>query len=190
MRRTRSLGLALVTAAALAGCAGAQSSPVQPDSAPPASAPPATTTGAEQAVPAVAAPEQLRFSARTLDGKDFAGQNLAGKAAVLWFWAPWCPKCQREAPSVARAAQANTGKVEFVGVAAQDDLTAMQGFVTKYQVGSFQHLADLDASIWRRFGVTYQPAYAFVRPSGSIEVVKNQLSEAELAERLRQLTAS
>ncbi len=189
MRRARSLGLALVTAAALAGCAGAQSSPVQPDSAPSPSVGAATSTGAEQVAP-TAAPEQLRFTARTLDGKDFAGQSLVGKAAVLWFWAPWCPKCQREAPSVARAAQANTGKVEFVGVAAQDDLTAMQGFVTKYQVGSFQHLADLDASVWRRFGVTQQPAYAFVRPDGSVEVVKNQLSEAELAEHLRQLTAS
>ncbi len=188
MRRARSLGLALVTAAALTGCAGVQSGPVQPAAAPPASAGAATSPGAEQAAPA--APEQLRFSARTLDGKDFAGQSLAGKAAVLWFWAPWCPKCQREAPSVARAAQANTGKVEFVGVAAQDDLPAMQGFVTKYQVGSFQHLADLDASVWRRFGITQQPAYAFVRPNGSVEVVKNQLSEAELAARLRQLTAS
>ncbi len=180
MRRARSLGLALVTVAALAGCAGGQSSTAQPDAAPPASSGAATSTGAEQ----------LNFSARTLDGKDFAGQSLAGKAAVLWFWAPWCPNCQREAPSVARAAQANTGKVEFVGVAAQDDLPAMKGFVTKYQVGSFQHLADLDASIWRRFGVTQQPAYAFVRPNGSVEVVKNQLSEAELAEHLRQLTAS
>jgi thiol-disulfide isomerase/thioredoxin len=109
---------------------------------------------------------------------------------VLWFWAPWCPTCQREAPTVASAAQANAGKVEFVGVAAQDELAAMQSFVTKYQVGSFQHLADLDASIWRRFDVTYQPAYAFISPDGSVEVVKDQLTEAELADRLRQLTAS
>ena len=115
---------------------------------------------------------------------------MAGKAAVLWFWAPWCPKCQREAPTVASAAQANVGKVEFIGVAAQDELAAMQGFVTKYQVGSFQHLADLDASIWRRFGVIRQPAYAFISPDGSVEVVKDQLSAAELADRLLRLTAS
>ena len=66
----------------------------------------------------------------------------------------------------------------------------MQGFVTKYQVGSFQHLADLDASIWRRFDVTYQPTYAFISPDGSVEVVKDQLTKAQLADRLRQLTAS
>lgn len=193
MGRARLVGLALVTVTVLAGCAGGQSSPGLPDSAPPA--PPVSTTeatspGAEQAAAAPAVPEQLRFAARTLDGKDFSGESLAGKAAVLWFWAPWCPKCQREAPMVAGAAQANAGRVEFVGVAAQDELAAMQGFVTKYQVGSFQHLADLDASIWRRFDVTYQPAYAFISPDGSVEVVKDQLSEAQLTDRLRQLTAS
>ncbi|MGH3906026.1 MAG: redoxin domain-containing protein [Pseudonocardiaceae bacterium] len=189
MRRARSLALAFTTLTVLAGCAGGQSSPGQPDSAPPASTTETTAPGAEQA-PAAAVPEQLRFASKTLDGKDFSGESLAGKAAVLWFWAPWCPKCQREAPTVASAAQANAGKVEFVGVAAQDELAAMQSFVTKYQVGSFQHLADLDASIWRRFDVTYQPAYAFISRDGSVEVVKDQLTEAQLADRLRQLTAS
>lgn len=190
MGRARSLGLAFATVAVLTGCAGGQSSPGPLDSGPPASASTAPSPGAEQAAPAAAVPEQLRFAAKTVDGTDFSGESLAGKAAVLWFWAPWCPKCQREAPGVASAAQANAGKVQFVGVAAQDELAAMQGFVTEYQVGSFPHLADLDASIWRRFDVTYQPAYAFIRPDGSVEVVKDQLSEAELADRLRQLTAS
>lgn len=191
MGRARSLCLAFATLAVLAGCAGGPSSPGQPDSGLPASTTTAASPGVEQAAPAAAAvPEQLHFAGRTLDGKDFSGESLAGKAAVLWFWAPWCPKCQREAPTVASAAQANAGKVEFVGVAAQDELAAMQGFVTKYQVGSFQHLADLDASIWRRFDVTYQPAYAFISPDGSVEVVKDQLTEAQLADRLRQLTAS
>ncbi|MGH3686728.1 MAG: redoxin domain-containing protein [Pseudonocardiaceae bacterium] len=176
----RALGVACATVAVLAGCSGGQ----------PASSTAATSPGAAQAAPAVTMPEQLRFTARTLDGKHFSGQSLAGKAAVLWFWAPWCPKCQREAPAVARAAQANTGKVTFVGVAAQDQLAAMQGFVTKYHVDSFQHLADLDAAIWRRFTVTSQPAYAFISPNGSLELVKDQLSETELADHLRRLTAS
>jgi thiol-disulfide isomerase/thioredoxin len=180
MGRARLLCMACATAALLAGCAGGQ----------PASSTATTSPGAAQAAPAAVMPEQLRFTARTLDGKDFAGSSLTGRAAVLWFWAPWCPKCQREAPTVARAAQANTGKIEFVGVAAQDQLAAMQSFVTKYHVGSFQHLADLNASIWRRFGITQQPAYAFISPTGSVEVVKDQLSEVELADHLRRLTAS
>lgn len=189
MGRARSLGVVFAAVAVLAGCAGGQSSPGQPDSGPAASTTVARPPGAEQAAPAAVVPEQLRFAAKTLDGKNFSGESLAGKAAVLWFWSPWCPNCQREAPTVAAAAQANTDKVQFIGVAAQDQLAAMQGFVTQYKVGSFQHLADLDASIWRRFDVVYQPAYAFISPAGSVEVVKDQLSEAQLADRLRQLNA-
>src|SRR3712207_5182699 len=49
-------------------------------------------------------PEQLNFSAKTVDGQEFSGASLAGKPALLWFWAPWCPKCQAEAPTIAEAA--------------------------------------------------------------------------------------
>ncbi|CRK57882.1 PROBABLE CONSERVED LIPOPROTEIN DSBF [Alloactinosynnema sp. L-07] len=137
----------------------------------------------------MAVPERLRFTSKTLDGAAFSGESLAGKAAVLWFWAPWCPKCQREAPGVAATAKAHEGTMTFLGVAAQDEVPAMRGFVDKYGLGSFQHLADVDAAIWRHFDVTRQPAYAFVRPDGSVELVKGQLTTAELGDRVRGLTA-
>lgn len=66
----------------------------------------------------------------------------------------------------------------------------MQGFVSTYGVGSFQYLAHLDGSVWRRFDVTRQPGYAFISPDGAVKVVKDQLSEAELADRVRQLATS
>lgn len=133
--------------------------------------------------------DQLQFTSKTLDGKAFSGESLAGRPAVLWFWAPWCPTCQREAPSVGRVARANPAVV-FVGVAAQDQVPAMRGFVTKYDLGSFQHLADLDASVWQRFGITVQPAFAFIRADGSVSVVKGTLSEQDLAQRVSALAAA
>ncbi|MFT7869089.1 MULTISPECIES: redoxin domain-containing protein [Amycolatopsis] len=133
-------------------------------------------------------PEQLKFTAQTVDGGRFAGESLAGKAAVLWFWAPWCPKCRAEAPRVAASARAAAGRVTFVGVAAQDELPAMKEFVADHALGGFVHLADVDASIWTRFGVTYQPAYAFIKPDGTVDVVKEQLSEPALAERVGTLS--
>lgn len=130
---------------------------------------------------------QLQFTAGTLDGKPFSGASLKGRPAVLWFWAPWCPTCQREAAQVARAAAENPN-VTFVGVGAQDQLPALQAFATKYGVDKFTELADTDASVWARFGVTRQPAYAFVTPDGDVDVVKGGLSESELTARVRALT--
>ncbi|MDX8032601.1 redoxin domain-containing protein [Lentzea sp. BCCO 10_0856] len=176
---------AFVVVAALTACGGPVSSPG------PASTSPATTSSSAAVQPsgtsAVAAPEQLKFTAKTVDGKDISGADLAGKPVVLWFWAPWCPKCQREAPGMAAAAEKHGEKVTFLGVAALDQVPAMQQFVQRYGLQSFQHVADVDSSVWKRFGVTAQPAYAFIGTSGQVELVTSQLSEQDLAQRLSRL---
>jgi len=146
---------------------------------------PGTPVRAEVMLVDNAVPAQLQFSAKTLSGQDFSGESLLRQPAVLWFWAPWCPVCQREAPFVGSVASANSG-VTFVGVAAQDSVSAMQEFVSKYPV-RFRHLADTNAAIWAKFGVTYQPAYAFISPDGSIDVYRGSLSEAELTQRVQAL---
>ncbi|WP_158854191.1 protein disulfide oxidoreductase [Saccharothrix deserti] len=142
-----------------------------------------SSTAPGTAAPAAPVAEQLRFAAKTVDGKDFSGESLAGKPAALWFWAPWCPKCQREAPGVAAVAKDNAA-VTFVGVAALDQVPAMQQFVQRFELGGFAHIADIDGAVWKRFGVTAQPAYAFVGRDGNVEVVPGQLSEQELRERV------
>lgn len=174
MKYIRLFGFLIVSLALVAGCGGAAGVGAQAGGAP------------GPVRNAAVGAEALQFTATTLEGTKFAGQSLAGKPAVLWFWAPWCPVCQHEAPSVARAARANPG-VTFVGVAAQDQLPAMKEFVTKYHMGSFTHLADLNGSVWQRFGVTQQPAFAFIAADGTVDVVKGTLSEQALTERLHGL---
>ncbi len=138
-------------------------------------------TGAENA--------QLDFTAQTLDGRPFSGASLSGRPAVLWFWTPWCPLCQRDAPMVARLAAAHP-KVTFVGVGAQDRPDTLRSFAARYGVDGFTELADTDAAVWARFGVTRQPSYAFLHPDGRIEVATGSLPEVELSRRLQALTGS
>ncbi|SFP39978.1 Thiol-disulfide isomerase or thioredoxin [Amycolatopsis arida] len=192
MGRVRSIGATIAAALAVVAIAGCGTE-VDPPPAPPAASQP---TMSETAMPErdetgmaeqPAVPERLRFTGTTLDGTQFTGESLAGKAAVLWFWAPWCPKCAAEAPTVAEAARDTAGRVSFVGIAAQDEVPAMRDFVGRHGVGDFPHVADEEGAIWQRFGVTYQPAYAFVRPDGTVDVVKQQLSARELTERVNDL---
>lgn len=130
--------------------------------------------------------EALNFSSTTLTGAPFDGKSLTGKPVVMWFWAPWCPTCNAEAPGVARVA-AQHPNVTFVGVAALDQAPAMKAFQRKYGL-NFTQLADTDTSVWRHFGVTQQPAYAFIAANGTMQVVKNGLSESDLAQQLNDLT--
>lgn len=153
----------------------------------PAAAPtvPATASpGASDAHPPV--PAQLQFTAKTLDGRQFSGASLLGKPAVLWFWAPWCPTCQREAAMVAKVSAAHPAVV-FVGVAARDQPSAMQAFVDKYKLNAVPQLADTDGVVWEKFGVLAQPAFAFVEPTGDVDVVEGPMSESELTKRVTAL---
>lgn len=147
-----------------------------------------SAASAEQSAPvsAAAVPAELNFTAKTIDGQQFSGQTLAGKPAVFWFWAPWCPTCQREAPDVANVARAYP-EATFVGVAALDQEPAMREFADKYDIDFFTNLADVDGAVWQRFGVTAQPAFAFVTADGSVDVVRGSLSEPALSTRVSTL---
>jgi thiol-disulfide isomerase/thioredoxin len=140
--------------------------------------------------PNALADDRLQFTGTTLSGATFNGASLEGKPAVLWFWTPWCPFCNQEAPGVSQVAAANP-KVTFVGVAARSDIAAMQNFVSKYNL-NFTNLNDADGSIWAKFGVPWQPAYVFLRPDGTSTFVNNPtsaMSEQELSSRVTALTS-
>jgi len=136
------------------------------------------------------ADNRLNFTGTTLSGGSFNGSNLQGKPTVLWFWTPWCPFCNIEAPGVSEVSAANP-KVTFVGIAGRSDAGQMQGFVSKYNL-NFTNLNDADGSLWARFGVPWQPAYLFFRPDGSSTFVNNPtaaMPEQELSDRVKALTA-
>jgi thiol-disulfide isomerase/thioredoxin len=138
----------------------------------------------------LAADDRLLFTGTTLSGAPFNGASLQGKPAVLWFWTPWCPFCNAEAPAVSQAAAANP-RVAFVGVAAHSDVGAMQDFVSKYHL-NFTDLNDADGSIWARYNVPWQPAYVFYRADGTSTFVNNPtsaMSQQELSGRVAALTS-
>lgn len=172
----------LGTVGLVAGCGGTGG-----DAASAASRVPPAEQAAPSGAPAdPAVPTELDFTAKTVGGPEFSGQSLAGKPAVFWFWAPWCPTCQREAPDVAKVARANPDAT-FVGVAALDQEPAMREFVDKYDVGFFTNIADVDGAVWQRFGVTAQPAFAFVGADGAVDVVRGTLGEPALSTRVSTL---
>lgn len=158
MCRKSSIGLIIILVLLLVGCS-------HPDASQVGGVDPQGSRGASAGL--------LNFTAKTIDGNDFVGSSLLGKPAVLWFWAPWCPTCQMEAPDV----EAKVGafpRISFVGVAARDSIAAMQKFVDKYSL-TFPQLADSDGLVWARFAIVRQPAFAFIHADGHVEVTHGVL---------------
>ena len=72
---------------------------------------------------------------RLLDGRTLSAADIAGRAVILNFWAPWCPPCVREMPDIDRFARSAAGKNTLVVGLAIDDKAAVEKFVTAHPVG-------------------------------------------------------
>ncbi len=59
--------------------------------------------------------------------------------------------------------------VTIIGVAGRDDVATMQEWVIDREVGGFDHIADPDLKVWREYGITSQPAFAFINDDGTVE---------------------
>ncbi|RMH17253.1 MAG: TlpA family protein disulfide reductase [Acidobacteria bacterium] len=59
------------------------------------------------------------FTLAALDGASFDSRSLAGRPAVLNFWATWCQPCWREIPEL--QALAREGRVAVVSIALDEE---------------------------------------------------------------------
>jgi peroxiredoxin len=170
-----------VSAIALSGCAagtagGSAATPTAPAVTTQAGATPSPAgTGVPSAIP-----DTLRFAAPTVDGGRFDGTTLAGKPAVIWFWAAWCSRCMAKADDVKAVHAQHSSKVNFVGVAGlASGGEAMKRFVDQYGIGAFPQLADDAGMVWRHFGVTEQEFFVVIDAAGRT-VHKGPLSDTGL----------
>lgn len=133
---------------------------------------------------------EASFTGTTLEGVSFDSSVLAGKPAVLWFWAPWCTVCRAEAPDVAAVAEEFADEVSFVGIPGRGEVGPMRQFVDDTGTGGFQHVSDVDGALWQQFGVVSQPSFVFIDGSGHTELVPSGLSGNDLRRMTQSLLTS
>ncbi|MFF0373418.1 redoxin domain-containing protein [Actinoplanes missouriensis] len=172
--RVPTLVLAMIVAlAAAAGCSTAKTA--------------LPKAGAPAPSAAASVPQALAFTGTTLGGVAFDAASLAGKPALLWFWAPWCATCASEAQSVADLHEEYGDRLGMLGIGGLGTTEAMQEFVDEMQVGAVTHLSDPAGKIWQRFGIAQQSWYVFVDPDGTI-VHRGYLDDLQLTAKVREIT--
>ncbi len=150
--RVRAPLAGLLAGAVLAGCTA---------QAPAAPAPAAVAAAASVA-------ETLRFTGTTLDGRPYDASTLAGRPAVLWFWAPWCATCASEAWTVGEAVETYGDRLAVLGVAGMGDNAAMHEFVRDMEIQAVTSLDDGAGRIWRKFEITEQSTYVLLDRRGAV----------------------
>ena len=184
-----------VVALLLAGCA----SPATPEAGPPpasSAAPSATavaTSVSTSAEPSpgrsteaptqkIRVPDTLKFTATTVDGRAFDGASLAGKPALFWFWAPWCPTCRGQIDQVQGIARDFEGKVSVIGVGSLDDAKAISRFAD--DAPGMTHLSDASGEVFRHFRVVQQSSFVLLDADGRMAYEVGYGGSDDLADRV------
>lgn len=114
--------------------------------------------------------------------------ELRGHPLVINFWASWCVPCKAEAPRLAEAARAYSGRVLFLGIDVQDFKSDARRFLAKYKA-NYPSVRDGGDSTYSAYGLTGLPETYYLDERGRIvahdigEISRQEL-EAGLAKAL------
>jgi len=93
----------------------------------------------------------------------------AGKPTLLWFWAPHCTFCMREAPDLLSFAADYGDAVHILGIGARDDLDLAHDFVDRTDTASLPMLWDPSGDTWIHYRVTNQPTVVVLSAEGEVK---------------------
>lgn len=93
--------------------------------------------------------------------------GLAGRPAVINFWATWCIPCLEEHGVLNDAARAAQGKAQFVGVVYEDDEERVRAFLRQRGV-AYPSLIDPEGQTAIAYGIFGVPETFFVDAQGRI----------------------
>jgi thiol-disulfide isomerase/thioredoxin len=101
---------------------------------------------------------------------------LAGKPAVINFWATWCNPCRAEEGLFQQAYQKHNQQINFVGI------TSESGVKKKNEAGFIPIFEDTSSTVYKQYRVLGIPATFFVDKNGVIrqKIVGPLANSAEL----------
>jgi thiol-disulfide isomerase/thioredoxin len=92
------------------------------------------------------------FTLKRLNGQGFLKlSSLRGKVIIVNFWAAWCPPCKSEAPRFQSLYERYRGRVEVVGVDANDYSGDAKAFLARYHVG-YPNVRDPNGRVLHEWG--------------------------------------
>lgn len=81
-------------------------------------------------------------------------------------------------------------EITIIGVAGRGEDAEIDEFIASTGVEGLTHAIDGDGEVWRSFGITSQPAWAFIDDNGDVTTMASSLGEDGLTDRVNELLDS
>jgi peroxiredoxin len=110
------------------------------------------------------------FTLTTLDGQTITKASLAGKPALLMFWASWCQTCQHELPNLkALYEQKKTKGLQAVAIGFRDQEASVKDYVASHAATFvFPTAYDVKDRVSTVFGAKGTPTFVLLDAQGMI----------------------
>jgi peroxiredoxin len=128
------------------------------------------------------------FSVKTLDGGEFALDQLRGKTVLVVFFATWCGPCIQELPHVEEIWKANKNRRDFALVVIGREETDEKLAAFKKEHGFTLPIAgDPQRQVYSRYAGEFIPRSYLIGPDGTIRFTTTGYDEELFAELREQL---
>lgn len=136
-------------------------------------------------------------SAQASLAPDFTLQKLGGgtvslsefrgkKPVVVDFWASWCPNCRRDMPKMNAMYPKYKDKVEIIGVNLHENESAVQNFVSEFDIG-FPIALDPQSQAARAYGIQYTNTHFLIDKEGRlVRQIPGDIRESDIASLIEQ----
>jgi peroxiredoxin len=130
-----------------------------------------TTVYSEEIEVNARAPE---FNLMDLEGNDVFLKDYSGKAIALFFWATWCPYCQKETPRLVKLKQEFGDRLEILAINYKEGITRIENFALKHKI-NYKILLDKKGEVFRLYNILGVPGVIILDKQGFIQFIGSEL---------------
>ena len=128
------------------------------------------------------------LSVKTVNGKgEITRDSLAGKVAIVDFWATWCEPCKKSFPKLQELYTKYKGQLEIVAISEDEENQGLKDFADSHGNAKFPIVFDEGKSIAGKWHPDKMPSTFIVDKSGVVKFVHLGYHDGEEADIEREI---